>query len=141
MRKLLAFLAVVAITACDTRVGSSFVAPQTPSIVGAFKLRTFNGLPLPAVADANATDTLKIIGDTLTFSSDKSLRRAYAVTITTPPGPAVPSLTVSTGSYTSTSGDVTITLPIGSTTYTVPGTLSSSTLTLNDRGDIWVYQK
>jgi hypothetical protein len=144
MRKLLAFLAVVAVTACDSRIGSSFVAPVTPSIVGTFKLQTFNGKALPTVLSTNATSTLTLVGDTLMFSKDGLLRRASAVTVTTPPGAPIPQTVVASGTYKLTNADVTLTLPNSSGTgfFTVPGTLSNgSTLTLNDAGDVWVYSK
>jgi hypothetical protein len=141
MRKLVAFLAVIAVTACDSRVGGSFVAPQTPSIVGTFKLQTFNGKTPPVQIATNATSTLTVVGDTLTFNADKSVRRAYAVTVTTPPAAPAPQLSVTFGTYTLSSGALTLTLPNSTGFFTVSGSQSGSTVTLNDAGDIWVYSK
>jgi hypothetical protein len=140
MRKLLAFLAVVAVTACDSRVGSSFVVPL-PSIVGTFKLRTFNGKAPPTTVDQNATSTLTLDGDTLMFDSQSKVRRATATTITTPPAAPAPRLTVVNGNYSLTSGVLTLTLPSGAGFTTITGTFSGSTVTLNDGGDIWIYSK
>jgi hypothetical protein len=141
MRKFLAFLAVVTVAACDSRVGSSFVSPQTPTIVGSFKLLTFNGRTLPTVIDASATDTTSVVGDTLTLASDKSLARTF-VTRTTPPASAAVQVTNENGSYTLTSGVLSaITLRIGSNTFSFPATQSGSQITVVDNGDLWVYQK
>jgi hypothetical protein len=141
MRKFLALLAVVAVTACDSRVGGNFVAPQTPSIVGTFKLQTFNGRSLPTPATTNSTNTLTIVGDTLTFAKDLTMRRAYAVIITNPGATPTPRLNISAGTYTLSNGVLAVTLPGSTGFFTVTGTQSGSTVTLNDAGDIWVYQK
>jgi hypothetical protein len=140
MRKLLAFLAVVAVTACDSRVGSSFVAPLTPSIVGTYQLQTFNGKTPPTNITLSTGVTITIVGDTLTFNKDLTLRRAYAVIILNPT--PTPRLSISTGSYTMpVNGALTITLPGPTGFYTLPGTQSASTFTLNDSPDVWVYSK
>jgi hypothetical protein len=141
MRKLLAFLAVVAVAACDSRIGSSFVAPLTPSIVGTFKLQTFNGRALPTPTTLNSTSALTIVGDTLTFNKDLTLRRAYAVIITNPGTTPTPRLSVTAGTYTLSNGVLALTLPGSTGFFIVTGTQSGSTVTINDAGDIWVYQK
>ena len=140
MRKLLAFLAVVAVAACDSRVGSSFVAPQTPSIVGSFKLLTFNGKAPPTVLDANVADTVTVIGDTLTFGSDKTLRRVL-VTVTRPPASATPVAGTANGTYTLSSGALTLTFQNGTGLVTFLATQSGSQVRVNDNGDQWVYRK
>jgi len=140
MRKLLAFLAVVAVTACDSRIGGSFVAPQTPTIVGSFKLQSFNGKAPPTVINAGATDTTTVVGDTLTFGSDKSLRRVL-VTVTTPPANAQQIAGVASGTYTLTSGALSLTFQNGTGLVTFLATLNGSLVTVNDNNDIWVYQK
>jgi hypothetical protein len=143
MRKLLAFLAVVAVTACDSRVGSSFVAPA-PSIVGTFKLQTFNGKSLPTLLTTNATSTITLVGDTLTFSKDGSVRRASALSVTTPPAAPIPQGVVANGTWTLSNGTLTVTLPRGNGAgfFSVTGAFTGgATVTLNDAGDVWVYQK
>jgi hypothetical protein len=141
MRKLLAFLAVVAVTACDSRIGSSFVAPVTPSIVGTFKLQTFNGRTLPTILSSNATSTTTLVGDTLTFNKDGTVRRASAASTTTPPAGPIPRLNVTSGTYVSSNGALTVTLPSSTGFFTVTGTQSGANLTLKDVNDVWVYSK
>jgi hypothetical protein len=143
MRKRLILLAVVAITACDSRVGASFVAPP-PSIFGTFKLRTFNGKALPTRIDNGTTTTVVIlIGDTLTFNRDNTVHRATATTVTTPPGAPAPVHSLTDGSFTNQNGTLAVTLPRSSGgTFTVPGTFSGgATVTINDATDVWVYTK
>jgi hypothetical protein len=142
MRKIVAFLAVVAVTACDSRVGSSFVAPL-PTIAGTYRLRTYNGVTPPAVVDQTVTSTTTVVGDTLTFANDGTMRRAYALVITAPPAAPTPRLSVTTGTYSASGGNVTVTLPNGAGGFLVfTGTYAGgSSVTLTNAGAVSVYQK
>jgi hypothetical protein len=143
MRKIFALLAVVvAVAACDSRVGGTFVAP-TNNISGTFILRTFNGKTPPTVYDSSATLITMLVGDTLTFNGDGSLRDATAMTTTIPPGAPVPSGNVMIGAYTLSGTALAITLPSGSgnTFATFPSTYINGRVTLTDAAGVWVYSR
>lgn len=142
MRKLLALVAVVvAVAACDSRIGSSFVAP-TNNITGTFIMRTFNGKTPPTVYDSSATRIIMLVGDTLTFNSDGSLRDATAMTTTVPPGGPVPSVSVVHGAYSLSGTSLAITLPDqNGTVTTFPSTYISGKVTLTDAAGVWVYTR
>jgi hypothetical protein len=143
MRKLLAFLAVVSVAACDSRIGSSFVSPATPSIVGKYVAQTVNGSALPAITAQTGASTTTIVVDTLTFGSDGSVIHAFVVAIAAPPGsvPVQQPEIVNTGTYVLTNGALTLLFPNnagGTDAFT--GTQSGATITING-GNIFIYRK
>ena len=142
MRKLVAFLLVVTVAACDSRIGPSFVAPL-PTIVGTYTLRTVNGNPLPTVIDQTLGSTTTVTADTITFSTDASVRRAFTLIVATPPAAPVTRVSVKTGSYTASAGNVTVTLPTDAGgVLTLTGTYTpGSSVTLNATGVVMVYAK
>ena len=144
MRKFLAFLAVIAVAACDTRVGGSFVAPQTPSIVGSrFVTQSLDGQALPALYSQTSANTISLVADTLTFSTDgKTVTHVDAIAIATPPGstPVTQPASSETGTFTLSNGVLTLLFVRTGGTAAFTGTQSGATITLND-GHAYVYRK
>lgn len=139
---LLAALAILTLTSCDTR-RRTITAPIVAE-TGTYTLQSVNGLPLPVTVQRTSNTTKDVLADTLVLLAGGNARRVYYLRTTTKPDTitATDTVTVRTNSTASTGlyklSGTTIDL---SDFGFVTGTYSAGMLTLKDATNTYVYHK
>jgi hypothetical protein len=76
MGRVLALIVFAALASCG-RVDSTIVPPNTADIAGTYTLRTYDGLPLPAITESSAAGTNTLLNETYTLTAASRFTSLY----------------------------------------------------------------
>jgi hypothetical protein len=136
MRKIIAFVALVATAACSLDTGTT--APYAGSLTGTYTLQTMNGAPLPFTF-TNADTSFSIVSDVILMADDGSWSETYVSLRKIGTAAATSDTVALAGSWTRTSPLSFYSAPNGTLTY--QGTASETSLALTDGYFNYLFQR
>lgn len=133
----LLLIAVFTVAGCS----DDDAAGPSASIEGTYTLRTINGSPLPFVLEEEAGLKAEVLSSTLTLQPSGTFTQLARVRVTFG-GSATTEEQASTGTYTQSGNNITLTETFEGEVSTFAGVWNGSNqLTFTDDGFILVYQK
>ena len=141
MRRLLAVLVVLALTACDSGGPAAVIGTggSGSGLTGTYTLRTVNGATPPAVYRTQGTTSYEILDDAFSIGASGSWTEVGHVRVTVNGGEPIASTLSDAGTYTTTSNSITLTSTAAGTSFTM--VLGDGTMTLTNASYVLVYSK